>query len=280
MVAPNDNVPSQRRVEANRRNAQKSTGPRTEAGKAISSMNAVKHGLAAQASLLPGEDPAELNRLAESMQALLEPADPMQQVLVERVVALTWKLRRVAAAEEAEGWRMDPVKMQEWDDKLERKRANPVFATVNIGPRPTPRDPGTLLADCFREVGQDDDPVDGRLVRITAYELKIEASLRATMRELRMVRKDCGALAREREREGAKPQAATQAQLPESAAVPEPRAEACAIESRSPADAGARQDLPEPANSDAPEVVYAEGQNEPVAPRPAAPERATEPSGP
>ena len=41
---------------ANIENAQRSTGPRTEAGKAASSHNALKHGLTAQTVLLPGED--------------------------------------------------------------------------------------------------------------------------------------------------------------------------------------------------------------------------------
>jgi hypothetical protein len=54
MVAPNPNVsststtPSQRRIEANRRNAQRSTGPKTPEGKGKCAKNAVKHGLTAR----------------------------------------------------------------------------------------------------------------------------------------------------------------------------------------------------------------------------------------
>jgi len=49
---------SEARNIANINNAQHSTGPRTEEGKAASSLNSLKHGLTAKTVLLPGEDPA------------------------------------------------------------------------------------------------------------------------------------------------------------------------------------------------------------------------------
>ena len=51
---------TEKQKEANRRNAQKSSGPRTTQGKRNSCFNAVSHGLTARSVLLPGEDPAEL----------------------------------------------------------------------------------------------------------------------------------------------------------------------------------------------------------------------------
>ena len=48
---------------ANIENAKKSTGPRTETGKAVSSHNSMKHGLTAQTVLLPGEDEAAYQKL-------------------------------------------------------------------------------------------------------------------------------------------------------------------------------------------------------------------------
>jgi hypothetical protein len=56
-------------IEANRRNAQHSTGPRTAEGKAASSMNALKTGIDAQSSVIPGEDAAALVALTERLPA-------------------------------------------------------------------------------------------------------------------------------------------------------------------------------------------------------------------
>ena len=49
-------------IKANRNNAKKSTGPRTEEGKAVVAKNALKHGLLARDTVLPGEDPANFDR--------------------------------------------------------------------------------------------------------------------------------------------------------------------------------------------------------------------------
>jgi hypothetical protein len=51
---------STKQIEANRRNALASTGPRTQEGKAIVARNAVKHGLTAQSVLLPDEHEATI----------------------------------------------------------------------------------------------------------------------------------------------------------------------------------------------------------------------------
>ena len=55
---------SDKQADANRRNARKSTGPKTPEGKAVARLNAVKHGLLSQEVLLPGEDESALERFA------------------------------------------------------------------------------------------------------------------------------------------------------------------------------------------------------------------------
>ena len=62
-------------VTANLANAQHSTGPRTETGKAASSQNALKHGLTAKTVLLPGEDEAAYRKMCEGMFESFAPAD-------------------------------------------------------------------------------------------------------------------------------------------------------------------------------------------------------------
>src|SRR4051794_5646293 len=66
-------VVSDKKCAANRRNAGKSTGPRTDAGKLVSSRNAVTHGLFCRDLVLPGEDDAELLRFHAAMLADLRP---------------------------------------------------------------------------------------------------------------------------------------------------------------------------------------------------------------
>ena len=86
---------------ANQRNALMSTGPRSLAGKARSSQNAIRHGMTAQQKLIPGEDPAEFAALRQSMFDSLRPAGVLENQLVERAASLMWRLRRVPSFEVA-----------------------------------------------------------------------------------------------------------------------------------------------------------------------------------
>ena len=91
---------TRKQIRANRRNARKSTGPRTEAGKAASSANALSHGLTAAGTVvLPEEEPEEFERLRQGVIADLAPAGTLQQALAQRVAQLLWRLDRVARLE-------------------------------------------------------------------------------------------------------------------------------------------------------------------------------------
>ena len=100
-VSPTPKPVSGRKRAANRADAVRSTGPTSPEGKARSSMNAVRHGLAARASLLPGEDADELEQLTREMEDDLRPRGAAQREVVGRIVSLSWRLRRLARAEEA-----------------------------------------------------------------------------------------------------------------------------------------------------------------------------------
>ena len=90
---------SERKAEANRRNALKSTGPKTPEGKAAVRLNALGHGLLSREVLLPGEDPEALRELGESLRAELQPVGELENLLVDRAVAAFWRLRRLGRVE-------------------------------------------------------------------------------------------------------------------------------------------------------------------------------------
>jgi hypothetical protein len=82
-------------IFANRRNAQKSTGPRSPQGKAIVSQNALKHGLTAGRDIINSESQAEFDLCRDQFLAELSPNSPMESMLAERIVNLSWRLKRV-----------------------------------------------------------------------------------------------------------------------------------------------------------------------------------------
>jgi len=90
---------SEGKAEANRRNAQKSTGPKTPEGKRAVRLNALRHGLLSKEVLLPGEDRETLGDLGERLWAELQPVGELENLLVDRVVAAVWRLRRIGRVE-------------------------------------------------------------------------------------------------------------------------------------------------------------------------------------
>jgi hypothetical protein len=84
---------------ANATNAQLSTGPRTEAGKAQSAQNARKHGLTAVALLIPFEDREEFEALHADYETDIRPQGALQHSLFDELVAAAWNLRRIRRME-------------------------------------------------------------------------------------------------------------------------------------------------------------------------------------
>ena len=92
---------SSSKLTANRRNAGFSTGPRTAAGKGVSSRNALKHGLLSSQLVLPDESAAEFDEFRERFTNDLAPVGEVEAILVERLVFASWRLRRVVRIETA-----------------------------------------------------------------------------------------------------------------------------------------------------------------------------------
>jgi hypothetical protein len=99
-TTPNGNgAPSASRTETNRANAQNSTGPRTEAGKQRSSLNALRHGLTGQTVVLPSDDLVAYQRHCKEFLDEYQPKNKTEILLTQTIADLSWRLNRISAIE-------------------------------------------------------------------------------------------------------------------------------------------------------------------------------------
>ncbi len=169
---------SERQIEANRQNAQFSTGPKTPEGKAESNRNAVTHGLTARSGLLPGEDPEEFDSLREAVISQLDPENALEHELAERIVSVLWRLRRVPAFESA---------LIAWLD-LEKKKEATIHPLARL-----PTDDFTPFVPRKRQAN--DPLVLGRTVevllrsdftgKLSRYETSLQRQLSTLLNDLR-----------------------------------------------------------------------------------------------
>lgn len=160
---------TQAQIEANRQNAQKSTGPKTAAGKAKVSANALQHGLLADRFAIAEEDRSAFEAFRSQLRAELAPVGQMEMLLAGRIATLAWRL---SLAERAQTGVLYVLTC-----KTTRMIANtgtpvPLFSTPEaveeyiLG--------RTILTDF-----SDSKALD----RLAAYERRIERSLIATRKE-------------------------------------------------------------------------------------------------
>jgi hypothetical protein len=84
---------------ANRRNAKKSTGPKSPEGKAVSCMNRLSDGLYSSALILPGENRAHFEAILRQNRDLYQPQDVSHHQLVDQLTATQWRMLRVELIE-------------------------------------------------------------------------------------------------------------------------------------------------------------------------------------
>ena len=94
-----NNIISSKKLEANRRNALKSTGPKTKEGKLFASQNALKHGLNAEKFLVIGENLEEVKAFIERMMDYLKPKGVSQEIIAEKIIELAIRLKRIGVIE-------------------------------------------------------------------------------------------------------------------------------------------------------------------------------------
>jgi hypothetical protein len=92
---------SQSQISANQSNSQHSTGPKTEAGKAASSLNNFRHGLVPGAAfrVLPSEDQSQFDQLLGALRSEHSPVTPTEAILVEGMAEAHWLRQRATALE-------------------------------------------------------------------------------------------------------------------------------------------------------------------------------------
>jgi hypothetical protein len=97
---------SLKQIAANRRNARKSTGPKTPQGLAVSKMNAFKHGILSREAVVHGrcikEDEQEFDALHQRLWVELKPVGLLEEMLVDDIVTARWRMRRALKAESGE----------------------------------------------------------------------------------------------------------------------------------------------------------------------------------
>ena len=93
---------TKKQIEANRRNAQLSTGPTTAAGLAQSSKNALKHGLTAKDVTLDGDEAMKFAAFRDDIIHDLAPVGALEEEFAQHIALLFWRRRRVASLEVTE----------------------------------------------------------------------------------------------------------------------------------------------------------------------------------
>ncbi|MBM4103032.1 MAG: hypothetical protein FJ263_03135 [Planctomycetes bacterium] len=149
------------KIQANRLNAQKSTGPRTPEGKAKSSQNAITHGLCSARPVLAVENKDEFDRFANDFIANLDPLNPVEEFLSRRIACLAWRLQRAARYE--------------------------TLVLDNLC-KTSDSDPGQSADEALGQILTDDFRNQRTLEKIQRYETQLERSMLRCTKQLRVLR--------------------------------------------------------------------------------------------
>ena len=170
---------TEEQINANRQNAQKSTGPKTDEGKAVVSKNAIKHGLFAAEAVITGEDPAVYEAYHDQFLAEWKPVGMVESMLAERIVSLSWRLQR---AERMQNQVMDDMIGREVTNNPARRHRGYYYIKKGI----RLDDPRVDLDDLpLGRIATSDWSNCRVLDRMFMYERRIESSVIKMMKELK-----------------------------------------------------------------------------------------------
>jgi len=169
-------------IIANRRNAQKSTGPRTREGKAAISKNAVKHGLLASQAVISSESREDFDINRDRILSDLVPESPMESMLAERIVVLSWRLIRIGCIQ---AQTIDALKARNTSSPLTRLTQALLFKNQ----KQSQTTPSTSANDLALGSMAIKDFSNSRVLdRLLMYERRIENSMYKTIFELQRLR--------------------------------------------------------------------------------------------
>jgi hypothetical protein len=153
---------TQSQIDANRRNAQKSTGPTTPEGRAAVRHNALKHGLTSEVLIPMDEDRPEFDHLCDAFVSEFQPIGPTEESLLENLVAAKWRLGR-ARKEETGFFVKCAIKLEHDSQEYRELARNARLA---------------MIVDL-------DSAGSNTLAKISRYEARLERSFYKALSELR-----------------------------------------------------------------------------------------------
>lgn len=184
---------SRARKQANRRNARRSTGPVTAAGRASVRWNALRHGLTAAQAVLPDEDAAELEDFTAAVSIELGAEGALEAMLAERVALLIWRLRRAGRLEGAlHAWRRAATGRAtieaRWRDRWARLNDAGLYRHEQHAEAAERQAMTQFVADqdhAGLAAGfLDDSRTENTFAKLSRYEATLQRSLRDTLDEL------------------------------------------------------------------------------------------------
>jgi hypothetical protein len=185
MKNPNEpRKPSQARMQANRENAKKSTGPRSAQGKAASSRNRLLHGLRANKHILLDEDPQDFLFLLHDHLDRFQPVGAGEENLVLRIASAQWRLDRALPLEA--GIYRECFHNVDSKETLRQKLYDhkKTYAEKDGDPAPPPLTPpvdGDLPARAFTV----DSERHNSFAKLARYETAIERSIDRCLSQLK-----------------------------------------------------------------------------------------------
>src|SRR2546421_716533 len=150
VIPPDPDPPStisQRKREASQRNGAMSQGPCTEDGKARSKFNALKHGLSAQSTLLPGEDADAFDHRRDAWTEALKPRDEFEEFYLAQAIDASWRMDRCRDADTAV-LRKLVRKAVDADDSARADVVDDLIADLPASPRRAARHLRTTAGGC------------------------------------------------------------------------------------------------------------------------------------